>query len=191
MDGRTARLAALSIGGGVLFGVAARLADHTTPKWLGNAGATWFLVAFVVGRVARNFRSGAIAGAVCLATANTAYYLWRLLVDKDISSNYLLRAGFFWLVMSLACGIVAGAVGNESIRRPALWGVAAGVFAGEALAVLILRQRPTQVIVESLVAVLCLAMAIKSRTRDVAMAASLGFASVVVLGLSYRAALGR
>ena len=105
--------------------------------------------------------------------------------------RYLSRAGVYWLLMATACGLVAGAVGALSRMRPALWGVIAGVCAGEALAVAFLRDKPVQVAIESLVALACLAPALSARVRDVAMATSVGIASVVVLGLSYRAALGR
>ena len=176
---------------GGLFGLAARLVDDVAPKWVGNVGAVWFLVGFVIGRRAHRWPEGAVLAALGLATANTAYYLWRYLVDQDASIRYLSRAGIYWLLMATACGLVAGVVGALSTTRPALWGVVAGVCAGEALAVALLREKPTQVAIESLMALICLAPAIRGRTRDVVVAASAGIASVIVLGLSYRAALGR
>ena len=185
-----AAVAARTIVVGGLFGIAARLVDYIAPKWVGNVGAVWFLVGFVAGRRSHRGSGGAVLAGLCLATANTTYYLWRYLVDQDASVRYLSRAGIYWLVTATVCGLVAGSVGALSTRRPALWGVTAGVCAGEALAVALLREKPAQVAIEALVAIACLAPAVKSRGRDVAMAASVGLASVVVLGLSYRAALG-
>jgi Family of unknown function (DUF6518) len=173
------------------FGIAARLVDDVAPKWVGNVGAVWFLAGFVVGRRARRWPAGAVLAALGLATANTSYYLWRYLVDQDASMRYLGHAGIYWLVMATGCGLVAGAVGALSTPRPALWGVVAGVCAGEALAVALLREKPAQVAIESLVALVCLGPAVRGRARDVAIAASAGIASVILLGLSYRAALGR
>jgi hypothetical protein len=191
MDGRTARLALIAIVTGIAFGIGTRLANPTSLVWVGRAGATWFLVAFVMGRLSRSTGEGALAGAAGLVIANTSYYLWRFFVEQSVPVRYLGRAGLFWMVMATACGLVAGAIGHARAERPALWGVTAGVFAGEALAVATRRDRPTQVVVESLIALLCLVVALRGRVRDVVMATGLGVASVIVLGLSYKAALGR
>jgi hypothetical protein len=181
----------LVVAAGAMLGVAARLVDEIAPRWVGDVGAVWFLTGFLVGRRSSRPATGAAAGALCLVTANTTYYLWRLLIDQNISNRYLTLAGLFWSAMSISCGLVSGFYGTLSVRRPALWGIVAGIFGGEALAVLILSSRLQQVVIEAVIALACLLAAMRGRARDIVVSASLGFASVVVLGLSYRVALGR
>ena len=187
---RVAWLTSLDIGCGVLFGAGIRLLDNVAPRWVGDVGAVWFLVGFLVGRRAFKPPLGAAAAALCLVTANVTYYVWRLVIDQNISTRYLTLAGLFWSAMSIGCGLVSGYYGSLSRHRPALWGIVAGIFGGEALAVLIVSGRMPQVLIETTIALACLMVAIRGRARDVVVSASLGFASVVVLGLSYRFALG-
>lgn len=149
----------LVVAAGVLLGVGARLVDDVAPRWIGNVGAIWFLAAFLAGRSRRDPRAGAGIGALCLLAACVSYYAWRVGVGGTISVRYLSTVGIGWLVASVLTGTGGGAAGATSRTVTALWGSAAGVFAGEAAAVLLLSQRWIQVVIEAVVAGLLLSRA--------------------------------
>lgn len=133
---------------GTALGVAARLVDEVAPRWVGNIGAIWFLAAFFAGRPRDQRQRGAIAGALCLATACLTYYAWRVAVDGTISLRYLSTVGLLWLVASLLTGGIGGALGAWSRTSSFPRGVTAGVLAGEAVAVLALSHRLAQPVIE-------------------------------------------
>lgn len=91
-------------------------------------------------------------GALCLVAACVSYYAWRVGVDGTISARYLSTVGMGWLVASFLTGVVGGAAGATSRTLASAWGLPAGVFGGEAAAVLLLRQRWIQVVIEAAVA---------------------------------------
>lgn len=168
---------------GVGLGLAARLVDDVAPRWVGNVGAVWFLAAFLAGRSRRNPRAGAAMGALCLIAACVSYYAWRVAVDGTISLRYLSTVGLLWLLASVAVGSIGGAFGALSRTISSSWGIPAGVFAGEAAAVLFLRQRWIQVVVEAIVAIVLLGRARFPRgVRVAAVTAVL----VAAIGVSYR-----
>ncbi|HYI44340.1 MAG TPA: DUF6518 family protein [Actinomycetota bacterium] len=144
---------------GIALGLAARLVDDLALRWVGNVGALWFLIAFVVGRLSRRRAYGARLGAACLATAAFTYYLWRVVVDGTISTGYLVTVGVFWFVAAFVSGAIAGWFGARSHRSVHLWGIPAGVFVGEAISVAILSKRWIQVAAELCVAIVCFAAA--------------------------------
>jgi hypothetical protein len=144
---------------GIALGLAARVVDDLSLRWVGNVGALWFLIAFVVGRLSRRRAYGARLGAACLVTAALTYYLWRVLVDGTISVGYLFTVAVFWLVVAFVTGAIAGWFGARSHRSVHLWGSPAGVFVGEAISVAILSGRWIQVAVELCIAVACFAAA--------------------------------
>ena len=173
--------------GGAGLGVGARVADFVFPKWIGNIAALWFLAGFVAGRAAWRRGIGALAGVVCLTTATVAYYGLRLAIDS-ISVGYLAGVPMLWLAAGLASGAVSGRLGELSSRHPHAWGVPAGVFAGEAVVVMMLRQRAVQSVAELVCAAVCLWMARSRWPKALALAAgTLPF--VAWLGLLYRIVL--
>lgn len=156
--------------GGVVLGLSARLVDLVAPKWIGNIAAIWFLAGFVAGRAAWRRGVGAAAGVVCLVVATISYYGLRLAVDS-ISLSDLVGIPSMWLVAGIGSGAVSGRLGELSFRHPHAWGVPAGVFAGEAVVVMLLRQRATQAFAETVCALACLWMARSRWPRALALAA--------------------
>ena len=132
--------------------------DRIAPKWVGNVAAVWFLAGFLAGRSGRGAPGGLRRGVVCLIAGNVAYYGLRLAVDP-ISLADLVPIPALWLCVGIVCGAVAGRLGELSYRYPHAWGIPAGVFAGEAVVVIVLRQRFVQAALEVAAAALCLAMA--------------------------------
>lgn len=89
---------------------------------------------------------------LCLIAAHVSYYAWRDAVDGTIAVRYLSSVGLMWLLASVMTGAVGGCGGDRIAIRHLGVGVPAGVFAGEAAAVLFLRQRWTQVAIEGAIA---------------------------------------
>ena len=170
--------------GGIALGLGARVVDFVFPKWIGNVAAVWFLAGFVAGRATRRRGTGALAGVVCLTTATIAYYALRLAIDS-ISLGHLLGVPSMWLAAGVGSGAVSGRLGELSFRHVHAWGVPAGVFAGEAVVVMVLRQRATQSAAELVCAGLCLWMARARWPRALALAAGT-IPFVGWLGLLYR-----
>lgn len=136
------------VAGGCALGVFARLADEVAPKWIGNVGAVWFMAGFLAGRLVTRPRLGARAGALCLLIATLAYYALRLALDS-LAIDDLLSIPLWWLAVGTAIGSVSGWFGARSNRFVESWGAPAGVFLGEAVAVLALRGRIAQAAVEA------------------------------------------
>jgi hypothetical protein len=173
--------------GGCALGLAARAADGLGPRWIGNVAAAWFLAGFLAGRTVRVPKLGARAGMMCLSIGTGAYYALRLIIDP-ISLADLAPIPLWWLVVGAGTGFVAGWLGARSHRWEEAWGAPAGVFLGEALAILVLRQRMVQVVIECSCAGACLRLARRRWKRGLALAAAsipyvAGFAAV------YRVAL--
>lgn len=176
----------LSVAVGIALGLAARLLDEVAPKWVGNVGAVWFLAGFLVARLERDPRRGAMIGALCLTSACVSYYAWRVSIDGTISARYLATIGLLWLAASIGVGVLSGAAGAASRTIAAAWGIAAGTFAGEAAAVLILSRRVVQAVVEIFIAVLLVSRAGSRRVLQLAAATTL---VVAFIGATYRLAL--
>ena len=173
--------------GGCALGVTARLVDEFAPKWIGNMGAIWFLAGFVAGRLVKLPRLGARAGAICLAVATVAYYALRLVVDP-ITIDDLVPIPLWWLVIGTAIGLASGWLGARSHALVETWGAPAGVFLGEAITVLVLRQRVTQAALEICCAVMCLRLTRSAWKRGAVLAATTipyvaGFAALYRLAL--------
>ena len=173
---------------GVILGLAARLVDDIAPRWVGNVGAVWFVVAFFAGRRARRPHEGAILGAIALGAATLAYYAYRLFVDGTISTRYLSRVGISWLIAALVVGAIGGWVGAASRTVNPPWGAPAGVLLGEAAAVAYLRQRWVQVIVEVAAAGVILYLA-KRRSRTLKLVTAVTAAAVAAFAIVYRTLL--
>lgn len=145
-------LQAAAVAAGVALGLAARAVDDFAPRWVGNVAAVWFLVAFLVGRLHRDSRRAAAAGVLTLGSGCVAYYTWRVVVDRTISTRYLATVAVLWLLAAVVTGATGGALGGSSWTAAYPWGVGAGVFTGEAISVFLLSQRVVQVVLELAVA---------------------------------------
>ena len=143
---------------GVGLGLSARLVDFVAPKWIGNVAAAWFVAGFLAGRAVRRRGWGAAAGVICLTTATVAYYALRLALDS-ITLAYLTGVPTLWLIAGIGSGAVSGRLGELSFKHPHAWGFPAGVFLGEAVVVVFLRQRLVQAGAELLCACVCMWMA--------------------------------
>ena len=164
---------------GVLLGACARAVDLAFPRWVGDMAAIWVLVPFLVGRRSDNRRKASVQGAVCLVLASLTYYAWRASIDGSISSEYLLSVGVLWTLLAVVTGAVSGGAGWSSEGSPRWWGLVTGAFVGEAVAVLILRERALQVGLEFVTGLAFLLAARRELLKAVAVAA----AASLVLGL--------
>ena len=183
------RALVVAVVGGLVLGAGSRLTDHVAPRWVGDAAAVWVLAAFCAGALVTSRRDGARLGVTCLFTACATYYLWRVWVDERIWAEFLMFAGVFWFVASLLVGAAAGYAGAASRRDRALWGVVAGAFIGEALALWILGKDQVQIALELGVglALFFIARIDLRRTAMVAVAVAL---TVAFLGVGYRLGFG-
>lgn len=166
----TQRISTLVVLGGTVLGAAAVLLDRVVPRWVGNAGAVWFMAAFLAGLAARSSIEGAKLGTLCLVAATLVYYALRLALYASFSVEDLVPVPAGWLVIGVLTGIVAGWAGARARDRAAWWGPPAGVFVGEAIAVLTLRARVSEFVVETLCACICLWAARSSLTRGLVLA---------------------
>ena len=185
----SSRVIAAVVLGGVALGIAARLVDDVAPRWVGDAAAIWVLAGFFVGTLSTSRREGVRLGVTCLFTACGAYYLWRVWVDDRIWADFFLSVGLFWLVASLLVGAAAGYVGAASRRDRWLWGVPAGAFIGEALAIWILERGVVQIGIELGMGLLLFLVARIDLRRAAAVAVVVAL-TVALVGVGYRLALG-
>lgn len=155
--------------GGCALGFWAVIVDRVAPRWVGNIAALWFLAGFLAGRSTRR-AGGALRGVICLVSATIAYYGLRVATDS-ISIEYLAGVPVMWLVAGIASGAVSGRLGQLSYLHPYAWGAPAGVFAGEAIVVMFLRQRLSQAALELVCALACVALARARWQRAVVVAA--------------------
>lgn len=133
---------------GVVLGAASRVVDLAGARWVGDVAALWLLVAFLIGARVAEPRRGATSGLSCLVAASLTYYAWRTAIDGNLSNRYLMTAGVFWLLGAIVVGAAAGWAGSRSRTEPLFWGLPAGAFLGEAIAVWLLGGRPVQVALE-------------------------------------------
>jgi Family of unknown function (DUF6518) len=166
------RVSSWVVVGGATLGSVALLLDRVAPKWVGNAGAVWFMAGFVAGLAARSRREGMWFGTLGLVTATVVYYALRLATSASFSVVDLVPIPAGWLAIGIATGAVAGWLGARARSERGLWGAPAGAFLGEAAAVMVLRQRVTQAVVEILCASICLWAARSALRRGLVVAAS-------------------
>lgn len=142
--------------GGVLLGLLCWLGDRVTGEanalavaltWLGNIGATWVLLAALMGRASRRPRTAAVRGAVSLGTAALSYYGLAALTGGrgEGATGDPARLVLFWLAVSAGGGALFGALGQLA-RPEAGWKASAalavlgGALAAEGLAYLFLSR---------------------------------------------------
>ncbi|HEV2755181.1 MAG TPA: DUF6518 family protein [Actinomycetota bacterium] len=175
----------LALVAGVVLGVASKLTDYVAPSWVGNSLALWILVAFLVGRRARDVRTGALHGATALVVATASYYAYRVLVAQNISERWLVRASSFWMALALPSGAISGGVAAAGDR--AAWALPAGAFAGETVLVL---GRGGRALHAALAAVAAVVLGGVTRwNRRALLLAAAGSVTVVLTALGYRALL--
>jgi hypothetical protein len=167
----TGPIFARAVGAGAALGVAARLVDEIAPRWTGNLGATWFVAAFLAGGLESRPRLGARAGALCLSVATVAYYALRLAIDP-IALRQVVPIPLVWLAAGVVTGLAGGAMGARAKEQPAWWGAPAGVFLGEAIAVVLLRGRVAQAVAEAACAAGCVRLMKGAWKRGLILAAA-------------------
>lgn len=127
----------------VLVGIGLGIFSHESSslpgglRWLGNFGALWVAIAFLVGRLISDVNRGAIAGAATLCVAAVVHYVPYRLAREGVGSDALRWPVVLWLLVGIGVGVLFGALGAAYGRREAtvgLVGVAllAATFAGEA-----------------------------------------------------------
>ena len=148
--------------GGVLLGLISRYTGSLSGpiRWLGNAGAPWLLVAFLVGRWELSARTAARSGALALVAAAISHYL-----------PYRIAAGWspirWWVVLWVGFGAVAGALlGYAGWRRDA-WSnsFACAAFAAEAILLLLVAPQEALILAVPVEAMIALALPLLSRPR--------------------------
>jgi hypothetical protein len=125
----------LSVGGGLVAGIAAKAADFSGWQWaddLGHYPAAWVLVVALIGWRAPSLRTAAVRSAAFFAAMSVGYYAWAALV---LDRGWELRGLAAWLVLSATAVAVTGAAGHVATRRTgrlpgAVLAMAAGIVLG-------------------------------------------------------------
>ena len=170
---------------GVMLGAASRIVDLLGARWIGDAAALWLLAAFLIGTRSPEPRRGATSGLSCLVMATFTYYGWRATIDANISNRYLMTVGVFWLISAIVLGAAAGWTGSRSRNEPRFWGLPAGAFLGEAVAIALLRQRLVQVVLELLATALLVSRTRRQAPAGILLALIVG-GLIAVIALLYR-----
>ena len=110
-------------------------------RWVGNLGALWLAIAFLVGRLAANLRGGALVGAASLAVASVIHYVPHRMLREGISLHAFRWPVILWVVVGATVGLLFGTLGAAHARRLRIYaalGVAllVAAFAAEALVLL-------------------------------------------------------
>lgn len=125
---------------GLLLGALSRYSSQLTTslQWLGNVGAIWLLVAFVVGRTRSSTRSAAFSGAITLVAAALSHYLPYRLARFGVGPETLRHPLYLWMVVGAVAGALFGVLGfvqKNEVGARSSWSVAVPVasLAGEAV----------------------------------------------------------
>ena len=115
----------LTIVVGLGLGIFSRLTDllPTEIKWIGNFGALWLGVAFLLGRTATGLSQGAAQGGMGLCLAAITHYLPLRLASRGLVIAALRFPFPQWIVVGVLAGAVFGAAGAVSGTRSkyAVW----------------------------------------------------------------------
>jgi hypothetical protein len=162
-----------------------RLSDGWSPslRLLFALGSPWVLSAAGIGLLARERRSGAIAGAVALGLSVLVYYVVMAGIEHRVSWHYSAAMIAGWGSLAVAVGAMFGATGTTlGSRSPTAAALLGGVLAGEAL--LFLAHRNTDAVLLAQLgagAALVLAGVLgERRIRPLAMAASIATAAFCI-----------
>jgi Family of unknown function (DUF6518) len=134
---RLALLAVVSVAAGTVLGAVGRLSDQWPhePRLLFALGAPWLVAAFAVGALSRDWRLGALSGALSLALSVLVYYAVMYLVEQRAGAGYALRMTVLWGGAATLVGAALGAAGASARGANRLWPTAllGGALAGEGL----------------------------------------------------------
>lgn len=139
---RTSMDVALALVAGVILGLFSH-GSSSLPggwRWLGNFGALWVAVAFLVGWLSR-VKPAPILGATSLVAASLVHYVPFRLAREGLSWQAFRWPVVLWVGVGIIVGSVSASLGAAYARRkPFAWliGVAflAAAFAGEAIVLL-------------------------------------------------------
>lgn len=143
------------VGIALLAGTALGLFSHISSslpgawRWIGNFGALWLLVAFLVGRSTRNVRVSAVAGSITLIVASIVHYVPFRWARFGISWGAFRWPVVLWVLVGAVVGAAFGALGAaHRVRLKTLATIAVALlvagFAGEAF-ILIRTGHPSAV----------------------------------------------
>ena len=125
---------------GLLLGALSRYSSQLTTslQWLGNVGAIWLLVAFLVGRTRSSTRSAVFSGAITLVVATVSHYLPYRLARFGVGPQTLRHPLYLWMVVGAASGALFGVLGfvqRSQDGARSSWSAAALIacLAGEAV----------------------------------------------------------
>lgn len=180
-------------------GIALGLFSHASSslpgawRWVGNFGALWLAVAFLVGRAIPNPWTGAAFGALSLTIASVMHYVPRRMLREGISLEAFRWPVILWVLVGLATGLLFGALGSAHARRLKICstiGVAllVAAFAAEALVLFrIGHERAVQVAVPiELITAFALPLILMGswKERVITYAAAAGMMPILVLALA-------
>ena len=123
----------------MVLGVGCRIGDRLPQDvaWVFNLGAPWLAIAFGLGAGAKTLVEGGARGALAMAAAVVAYYVFASFFEKKTALLYPTALGALWLPVAVGGGAVFGTAGVAwRTRGPAVRVVSvallAGVLIGEA-----------------------------------------------------------
>lgn len=127
----------------VLAGTALGVFSHSSSslpggwRWVGNFGALWLLIAFLVGRFDGRTRTAALAGSVTLAIASVVHYVPFRMAREGVSLHAWRWPVALWALVGILVGALFGVLGaahRQRLERSSLVAVAllVAAFAGEA-----------------------------------------------------------
>ena len=111
-------------------------------RWVGNFGALWLLVAFLVGRrVVTEGLAPAVAGAMTLTIASVVHYVPFRMARDGVSWHAFRWPVVLWVLVGAVVGALFGALGAAHAQRLAKVSIVAvallvAAFAGEAFILL-------------------------------------------------------
>ncbi|MEA2517644.1 MAG: hypothetical protein QOG16_1482 [Actinomycetota bacterium] len=131
------------IGMTALTGIALGLFSHASSalpgawRWVGNFGALWLAVSFLLGRQFHSLLPAALSGAAALAVASVMHYVPHRMAREGMTLNTFRWPVALWAFVGIVVGAAFGMLGAAHARR---WAVASTVgmgllvaaFAGEA-----------------------------------------------------------
>lgn len=145
------REALLVAGAGIGLGLGSRSSDLLPRElgWVGNLGAVWLAVAFVVGSAMGSPKRAAIAGSATLTLAALVHYTSARLLRDGIAVDLLRFPVTQWIVIGTVTGAAFGALGSwwhVERRRALAVALLAAAFGAEALYLLV-RGEPNAAVV--------------------------------------------